>query len=169
MRKARTPTARPNFSRKIRRVRLLLRCLMRRCAKDCSSAREPKLYSSSEIFEATIRHGNGPGPYGIRKRALRHRHGERDPFSQKLLSQASVLSTSIETRQSGVHAEAGKGLRETCYNRPINLLDTLAKVFGKILLTRVDREVNRLGLLCDELFGFRSRISTALQLARLVK
>jgi hypothetical protein len=51
----------------------------------------------------------------------------------------------------------------------ISLLDTVGKLFENILLTRVLREVNEHGLLRDEQFGFRSRHSTALQLARLVE
>jgi hypothetical protein len=53
--------------------------------------------------------------------------------------------------------------------RPISLLDTVGKIFEKILLTRVLREVNERGLLRDVQFGFRPRHSTALQLARLVE
>jgi hypothetical protein len=53
--------------------------------------------------------------------------------------------------------------------RPISLLDTVGKVFEKILLARVVREVKERGLLRDEQFGFRPRYSTALQLGRLVE
>jgi hypothetical protein len=38
--------------------------------------------------------------------------------------------------------------------RPINLLDTVGKLFEKILLTRVLREVNECRLLGDKQFGF---------------
>jgi hypothetical protein len=51
---------------------------------------------------------------------------------------------------------------------PINLLDTVGKLFEKILLARVLREVSERGLLHDEQFGFRPRHSTTLPLARLV-
>jgi hypothetical protein len=53
--------------------------------------------------------------------------------------------------------------------RPISLFDTIGKLFEKILLIRVLREENEHGLLRDEHFGFRSRQSTTLQLARLVE
>jgi hypothetical protein len=53
--------------------------------------------------------------------------------------------------------------------RPISLLDTVGKLFEKILLTRILREVNELGLLQDEQFGFQPRHSTVLQLARLLE
>jgi hypothetical protein len=48
--------------------------------------------------------------------------------------------------------------------RPINLLDTVGKLFEKILLTRVLRTVNERGFLLDEQFGFRPRRITTLQL-----
>jgi hypothetical protein len=38
--------------------------------------------------------------------------------------------------------------------RPISLLDTVVKIFEKILLARVLREVSERGLLRDERFGF---------------
>jgi hypothetical protein len=53
--------------------------------------------------------------------------------------------------------------------RLISLLDTVGRLFEKILLFRVLREVNERGLVRDEQFGFRPRCSTALQLARLVE
>jgi len=53
--------------------------------------------------------------------------------------------------------------------RPISLLDTIGKLFEKILLARILHEVNVRGLLRDEEFGFRPRHSTSLQLARLVE
>jgi hypothetical protein len=53
--------------------------------------------------------------------------------------------------------------------RPISLLDTVGKLFEKILLARVLREINECGLLRDEQFGFRPRYSTTLQLARLLE
>jgi hypothetical protein len=60
----------------------------------------------------------------------------------------------------------GKNPKLPSSYRPISLLDTVGKLFGKILLTRVLREVNERGLLRDEQFGFRPRHNTTLQLAR---
>jgi len=48
-------------------------------------------------------------------------------------------------------------------------LDTIGKLFEKILLARILHVVSDRGLLRDELFGFRPRHSTSLQLARLVE
>jgi hypothetical protein len=53
--------------------------------------------------------------------------------------------------------------------RPISLLDTVGKLFEKILLSRVLREVNEHGLLREEQFGFRPKHSTTLQLVCLVE
>jgi len=53
--------------------------------------------------------------------------------------------------------------------RPISLLDTIGKLFEKILLARILHEVCERGLMRDEQFGFRPRYSTSLQLASLVE
>ena len=53
--------------------------------------------------------------------------------------------------------------------RPITLLDTVGKLFEKILLARILREVNDRGLIRDKQFGFRPKLSTTMQLARLVE
>jgi len=58
-------------------------------------------------------------------------------------------------------------LPSSCW--PISLLDTISKLFEKILLARILHEVNVCGLLWDEQFGFCPRHSTSLQLARLVE
>jgi hypothetical protein len=63
----------------------------------------------------------------------------------------------------------GKGPTKPSSYRRISLLDTVCKLFEKILLSRVLREVNERGLLRDEQFGFRPKHSTTLQLARLVE
>jgi len=52
--------------------------------------------------------------------------------------------------------------------RPTSLLDTIGKLFEKILLARIFHEVNERGLMRDKQFGFRPRYSTSLQLARTV-
>jgi len=48
-------------------------------------------------------------------------------------------------------------------------LDTIGKLFEKILLVRILQVVNERGLLRDEQFGFKPKHSTSLQLARLVE
>ena len=63
----------------------------------------------------------------------------------------------------------GKNSAQPSSYRPISLLDTIDKLFERILLTRILYEVGERGLLRDEEFGFRHRHSTSLQLARLVE
>jgi len=53
--------------------------------------------------------------------------------------------------------------------QPISLLDTIGKLFEKILLTRIQFEVSGCGLMRDKQFGFRPKHSTFLQLACLVE
>jgi len=53
--------------------------------------------------------------------------------------------------------------------RPISLLNTIGKLFEKILLAMILHVVNERGLMPDEQFGFRPRHSTWSQLARLVE
>ena len=48
--------------------------------------------------------------------------------------------------------------------RPTSLLETIGKTFEKILLARILYVVNERGLLRDEQFGFRRRLSMSLQL-----
>ena len=48
-------------------------------------------------------------------------------------------------------------------------METIGKLFEKILLSRILHEVNVRGLLRNEQFGFHPRHSTSLQLARLVE
>jgi hypothetical protein len=53
--------------------------------------------------------------------------------------------------------------------RPISLLDTIGKLFEKILLSRILSEVSGRGLQRDDQFRFRPKLSTSLQLTRLVE
>jgi hypothetical protein len=63
----------------------------------------------------------------------------------------------------------GKDPRLPSSYRPTRLLDTVGKLFEKILLPRVLRKVSQSGFLCDEQLRFRPRHSTTLQLDRLVE
>jgi len=53
--------------------------------------------------------------------------------------------------------------------RPISMLDSIGKLFEKILLAWILHELSERGLMRDEKFGFRPRHNTSLQLARLVE
>jgi hypothetical protein len=52
---------------------------------------------------------------------------------------------------------------------PLSLLDTIGKLFEKILLSRILSEIRARRLLCDEQFGFRRKHGTYFQLARLIE
>jgi hypothetical protein len=63
----------------------------------------------------------------------------------------------------------GKDPAQPSSYRPISLLDTVGKLFEKILLKRILKQVGERGLLRNKQFGFRPRHSTSLQLARIVE
>jgi hypothetical protein len=63
----------------------------------------------------------------------------------------------------------GKDPTLSSSHKPISLLDNVGELFGKMLLSWVLTEINERGLLRDEQFGFRPRLSRTLQLACLVE
>jgi hypothetical protein len=63
----------------------------------------------------------------------------------------------------------GKDLALSSIYCPISLLDSICKLFEKILRSRNLYKVSGRGLLHNEQFGFRTKHSTALQLTRLVE
>jgi hypothetical protein len=63
----------------------------------------------------------------------------------------------------------GKDPALLSFYRPISLLDTIDKLFEKILIARISHEVSERGMMRDEQFGFRPRHITSFQLARLVE
>jgi hypothetical protein len=143
-------------------------------AYEYAPASEPKLISPSEVLEAIkgLKVGKAPGPNGVPDRALRH-------LPKRAITSLTKLFNAVLRRQyippAWKHARVvsilkpGKDPTLPSSYRPISLLDTVGKLFEKILLARVLREVNERGLLRDEQFGFRPRHSTALQLGRLVE
>jgi hypothetical protein len=75
----------------------------------------------------------------------------------------------METRPRDFHPETWEGPSLPSSYRPVSVLDTIGKLFEKILLSRILIEVSGCGLLRDEQFGFRPKHSTTLQLASLVE
>ena len=65
--------------------------------------------------------------------------------------------------------EPGKDLTLPSSYRLISPLDTVGKLFEKILFSRIMAEINSRGLLRDEQFEFRPGLSMTLQLSRLVE
>jgi hypothetical protein len=137
-------------------------------------ASELTLTTPSEVLQAFrgLKVGKAPGPNCIPNRVLRHLPKRAIIFLTKAFN--AVLRRQYFP-PVWKHARVvpilkpGKDPTQPSSYRPISLLDTLGKLFEKILLTTVLREVNELGLLRDEQFGFRPKHSTTLQLARLVE
>jgi hypothetical protein len=137
-------------------------------------ASEPKLTNPVEV-EETIRGlelGKAPGPDGIPNRALKH-------LPLRAISLLVTLFNAILTIQyfpaewklARVFSilKPGKNPALPSSYRPISLLDTIGKLFEKILLARILKELSERDLLRDKQFGFRRKHSTSLQLARLVE
>jgi hypothetical protein len=128
-------------------------------AYEYDPASEPKLTSPSEVLEATkgLKVGKAPGPNGVPNKALRYLPNRAITFLTKLFN--AVLRR-LYIPPAWKHARVvsilkpGKNPTLPSSYRPISLLDTFRKLFEKILLARVLREVNECGLLPDEQFGF---------------
>jgi hypothetical protein len=116
--------------------------------------------------------GKAPGPNGLPNRVLKHLPQRTmsllvELFNAALLAQyfppvwkhASVISI----------LKPGKDPSLPSSYRPISLLDTIGKLFEKILLSRILSEVSGRWLLRDKQFGFRPKHSTTIQLARVVE
>jgi hypothetical protein len=129
-------------------------------------ASEPQLTNPAEVQTAIrgLKVSKAPGPDGIPNRALKH-------LSLSVVSLFVVLFNAILRTQyfpaAWKHARVfsilkpGKdpALPSSC--RPISLLDTIGKMFEKILLSRILYEVSGRGLLRDEQFGFRTKHNPA--------
>ena len=122
-------------------------------------ASEPKLTNPDEVREAIrgFKVGKAPGPNGIPNRALKHL------AMWAALSLVQIFNAILfthdfppgwkDTRVISI-LKPGKDPAQPSSYRPISLLDTIGKLFEKILLTRILYEVDEHGLLSDEQFGF---------------
>ena len=137
-------------------------------------AREPKLTEPDKVHETIrgLKVSKAPGPNGIPNRALKHlpmravsllayifNAVPRTHHFPQAWKQAPVIS---------IH-KPGKDLALPSSYRPINLLETIGKLFEKILLAMFLHVVNERGLMRDKQFGFRPRHSTSLEQARLIE
>jgi hypothetical protein len=135
---------------------------------------EPKLTSPSEVLQAIslLKVGKAPGPNGIPNRDLRHLPKRVMTFLTKVFN-AVLRRQYFPSAWKHAHVvstlKPGKDPTLPSSYRLKSLLDTVGKLFEKILLARALREVNECGLLRNELLGFRPRHSTMLLLARLVE
>jgi hypothetical protein len=139
-------------------------------ANQCAPARKPTLTTPSDVLEAIkgLNVGKAPGPNGIQNRVLRYLPKRAITILTKMFN--AVLRGQYfppvwkHDRVVRILKPEKDPMLPSSYTS-ISLLDTAGKLFEKILLSRVLREVNELGLLRDEQSGFRRRHSTTLQLA----
>ena len=158
------PVTDPSVSAVIEMVDLRLRSYF------MASASEPKLTNPEEV-QITIRDlqdGKAQGPNGIQNRALKQ-HPQQAVSLLVLIFNSILLTQHFPTAWKHARVisilKPGKHPALPSSNRPISLLDTIGKLFEKILLARILHEVSGRGLMRDEQFGFRPRHSTWLQLA----
>jgi hypothetical protein len=132
-------------------------------------ASELKLTNHEEVQEAIrgLKVSKVPGSNSLPNRALRQLP-QRAVFLLVQIFNAILLTHyfPIMWKHARVISilKPGKHPALPSSYRPISLLDTIGKIFEKILL----HEVGERGLLRDEQFGFRPRHSTSLQPARIV-
>jgi hypothetical protein len=135
---------------------------------------EPKLTGPEEVHEAItgLKLGKTPGPNGIPNRALKHL-SKRAVYLLVLIF--NVVLRTHQLPPVWKHARVifilkpGKGPAQPTSYRPIGLLDTIGKLFEKILFTVILHVLGKRGFLRYEQFGFRPRHNTSLHLARLVE
>jgi hypothetical protein len=143
-------------------------------AHSFAPASEPKLTNPDEVQEAirVLKLGKAPGPNGIPNRTLKHLPS-RAIFLLVTLFNAilTIQHFPAEWKHARVFSilKPGKDPALPTSYLPISLLDTIGKLFEKILLARILKEVSERVLIRDEQFRFRPKHSTSLQLARLVE
>jgi hypothetical protein len=138
------------------------------------TASEPKLTNPMEVQDAirNLKIGKVPDLNGLPNKALKHLPQLAIKFLVALLNPA-ILSQYFPTVWK--HASVISSLKSAkdpslpLLYRPISLLHTIDKPFQWILLSRILSEVSGRGLLPDQQFGFRPKLSMILQLARLVE
>jgi hypothetical protein len=143
-------------------------------AYEYASASEPTLTTPSEVIKAIkgLKVGRAPAPIGVPNRVLRHLQKRAITFHTKVFN-AVLRRHYFPPVRKYAHVlpilKPGKDPTQPSSYRPISLLHTVGKLFEKILLTSVLRDVNEPGLLHEEQFGFRPKHSMTLQLARHVE
>ena len=133
-----------------------------------------QLTNSDEFQEAirSIKVGKAPGSNGIPNRALKHLPQRAVSLLVRIFN--AILFTHHfpslwkHARLTSI-LKPGKDPALPSSYRPIILLDTIGKLFEKILVARILHEVSERGLMRDEQFRFRPGHGTSLQLARLVE
>ena len=137
-------------------------------------ASDPKLTNPDEIHKAIrgLKVYKAPGPNSIPNRALKHLPQRAVYILVQIFNAVHRIyhfpTVWKHAREISIF-KPGKDPALPSSYEPINLLDTIGKLFEKILLTRILYEVSESGLMRDEQFGFRPGHSTSLELARFVK
>ena len=143
-------------------------------AYTCAPASEPKLTNPAEVQEAIrgLKFNKAPGPNGIPIRALKQLP-QRAVSLLAAIFNAALLAQYFPSVWKNARIvsilKPGKDPALPSYYRPICLLDTIGKLFEKILISRILSEVSGRGLLRDGQFGLRPKYSTSLQLGHLVE
>ena len=134
-------------------------------------AKIPELTNPDEIHEAFRgpKVCKAPGPNGIPNRALKHLPQRAVSFLIRIFN--AVLRTlhfpTVWNHDRGISIlKPGKDPALPSSYWPISLLETIGKLFEKILLTKILNEVSERRQMREEQFGFRSRHNTSLYLAR---
>jgi len=162
------PVTDPSFPAVIETVEVALRYYF------LSPASEPQLTTPDEVHEAIrgLKVSKAPGPNVLPNRVLKHLPKRAVSLLSRIfhavLRTQNIPPTWKHARVMSI-LKPGKDPGLPSSYRPICLLDTIGKVFEKILLVRILWVVNERGLLRDGQFGFRPKHSTSLQLARLVE
>jgi hypothetical protein len=137
-------------------------------------ASELKLTKPDEVQEAIrgLKVSKAPGQNGIPNTDLKHLP-QRAVNLLVLIFNTILLTHHFPTAWKHARVifilKPGKDPALPSSYRPISLLDTIGKLFEKILLVRILYEVNLRVLMRDEQFGFRPKHSMSVQLARLVE
>jgi hypothetical protein len=158
----------PSFPADIETVNVGLRSYFR------APAGEPKLTTPEEVQEAVrgLRVVKAPGPNCITNRVLKRLPQRAVPFLV-LIFNAILLTHHLPKAWKHARVNSilkpGKDSALPSPIRPISLLDTIGKLFEKILLARMLHKGSVSGLMREEQFGFRPKHSTSLQLAHLVE
>jgi hypothetical protein len=143
-------------------------------AYEYAPASELKLTSPSEVPQAIkgIKVGKCPGLKGISNRVLKLLLNREVTFLTKVFNAIlyrQFFPTAWKHPCVISILKTGKDPTLPSSYKAISLLDIIDKLFEKILLSRVLKEVNKLRLLRDEQLVFRPTLGTTLQLARLWK
>jgi hypothetical protein len=137
-------------------------------------ASEPKLTNPDEVQKAIrgLKFSKATGPKGIPNRALKHLT-QRAASLLVLIFNAILLIHHFPTAWKHARVisilKPGKDPALPSSYRLISLLDTIGKLFQKILLAGILHEVKVRQLMRNEQFGFRPKHSASRQLARRVE